>query len=100
MERPITVDIGTNNMVGTDPEKIQAVAFQILSGQGKKSAIPPLWDGNAAGRIVEVFLINSIPKSAASAAREGPGCGAEPPQAHEKGWDVLPEVLSQEVRPS
>jgi UDP-N-acetylglucosamine 2-epimerase (non-hydrolysing) len=55
-ERPVTVDIGTNNMVGTDPEKIQAVAFDILAGQGKKGAIPPLWDGNAAGRVAEVIL--------------------------------------------
>ena len=58
-ERPVTVDIGTNNMVGTDPEKIQAVAFSILSGQGKKGAIPPLWDGNAAERIAEAFLIKT-----------------------------------------
>jgi len=62
-ERPVTVDIGTNHMVGTDPEKIQATAFAILSGQGKKGAIPPLWDGNASGRIAEVFLANSIPRS-------------------------------------
>jgi UDP-N-acetylglucosamine 2-epimerase (non-hydrolysing) len=55
-ERPVTVDIGTNYMVGADPEKIQATAFEILSGRAKKGEIPPLWDGNAAERIVEVFL--------------------------------------------
>ena len=58
-ERPVTVDIGTNNIVGTDPEKIKAVAYAILAGKGKKGAIPPLWDGNAAERIAEVFLINT-----------------------------------------
>lgn len=61
-KRPVTVDIGMNNMVGTDPEKIKSVAYAILSGQGKKGAIPPLWDGNAAERIAAVFLINTKDK--------------------------------------
>ena len=62
-ERPVTVDIGTNNMVGTDPEKIRAVAFEILSGQGKKGAIPPLWDGNAAVRIVNILFGSINPRT-------------------------------------
>ena len=59
-ERPVTVDIGTNYMVGTDPRKIKYVARTICAGQGKEGAIPPLWDGNAAGRIARVLLFNSM----------------------------------------
>ena len=55
-ERPVTVDIGTNNVVGTNPDKIEAVAFEILLGQRNKGAIPPLWDGNAAERIATSIL--------------------------------------------
>ncbi|UCE06469.1 MAG: UDP-N-acetylglucosamine 2-epimerase (non-hydrolyzing) [bacterium] len=54
-ERPITVELGTNVVVGTDTEKIVAESFKILSGQSKKGGIPPLWDGNAARRIVDIL---------------------------------------------
>jgi UDP-N-acetylglucosamine 2-epimerase (non-hydrolysing) len=57
-ERPITITLGTNRLVGTDPEKIKKAAFEILSGpsssQDKK--IPPLWDGHAAERICDALL--------------------------------------------
>lgn len=55
-ERPVTVDVGTNRMVGTDPQKIRAAAMDIFSGKGKKGAIPPLWDGKAAERIADRLL--------------------------------------------
>jgi UDP-N-acetylglucosamine 2-epimerase (non-hydrolysing) len=56
-ERPVTITHGTNRLVGTDPERI-AVAWSELAAAG--SAVPdgrhpPLWDGTAAARIVEVF---------------------------------------------
>ena len=51
-ERPETCDIGTNILVGNDPEKIEK-AFKILfSGTWKQGEIPELWDGHAATRIV------------------------------------------------
>ncbi|XMO87878.1 UDP-N-acetylglucosamine 2-epimerase (non-hydrolyzing) [Algibacter sp. AS12] len=51
-ERPETCDIGTNILVGSDPEKIKT-AFNILfSGTWKQGVTPQLWDGNAAKRIV------------------------------------------------
>ena len=51
-ERPETCDIGTNILVGNDPEKIEK-AFKILfSGTWKQGEIPELWDGHAAKRIV------------------------------------------------
>ena len=54
-ERPITISQGTNLLVGTDPAKIIAAAKAALSGNGKAGRIPPLWDGQAAGRIVEIL---------------------------------------------
>lgn len=55
-ERPITISQGTNLLVGTDPAKIVAAAKANLSGNGKAGRIPPLWDGQAAGRIVDILL--------------------------------------------
>jgi UDP-N-acetylglucosamine 2-epimerase (non-hydrolysing) len=55
-ERPVTVSQGTNVLVGTNPSKIVAAADQILRGDGKKGRTPPLWDGHAAERIVEILL--------------------------------------------
>ena len=57
-ERPITISEGTNQLIGTAPAKIVAAAQAILSGKGKSGRIPPLWDGHAAERIVEVLLRN------------------------------------------
>ncbi len=54
-ERPVTVDIGTNEIVGTNTGKIVRSAGKVLSGEWKKGAIPELWDGRAAERIVEVL---------------------------------------------
>jgi UDP-N-acetylglucosamine 2-epimerase (non-hydrolysing) len=52
-ERPITVTEGTNSIVGSDPERILATARDVLKDGGKAGRIPELWDGRAAGRIVE-----------------------------------------------
>ncbi len=51
-ERPSTVAIGTNVVVGMDSDRITQESDKILTGQGKKGSIPPLWDGRAAERIV------------------------------------------------
>jgi UDP-N-acetylglucosamine 2-epimerase (non-hydrolysing) len=55
-ERPVTVDIGTNYLVGTKKEAIISAAVEILSGRGKKGKLPPLWDGKAADRIADIFI--------------------------------------------
>jgi UDP-N-acetylglucosamine 2-epimerase (non-hydrolysing) len=57
-ERPITVEMGTNIVVGTNPERITAAAFAALDArQNHDSArVPPLWDGHAAERICEALL--------------------------------------------
>lgn len=50
-ERPITVDEGTNTMVGADVQAIRAGVAAILAGQGKHGRVPEMWDGRAAERI-------------------------------------------------
>jgi UDP-N-acetylglucosamine 2-epimerase (non-hydrolysing) len=50
-ERPITVEQGTNTLVGRDREAILRGVAEILSGQGKRGRVPELWDGRAAERI-------------------------------------------------
>jgi len=51
-ERPITVDEGTNTIVGTDADKMKSVLKDVLETGGKTGRIPELWDGHAAERIV------------------------------------------------
>ena len=55
-ERPVTIEVGTNILVGSDTELVVKEAKKILSGQAKKGRIPDLWDGHAAERIVEIIL--------------------------------------------
>ena len=50
-ERPITVEQGTNTMVGRDTAAIRKEAAGILAGHGKQGRVPELWDGRAAERI-------------------------------------------------
>jgi UDP-N-acetylglucosamine 2-epimerase (non-hydrolysing) len=50
-ERPITVEEGTNTMVGTDVQAIRDGVAAILAGRGKQGRVPELWDGHAAERI-------------------------------------------------
>lgn len=52
----MAISEGTNLLVGTDPAKIVAAARDVLAGKGKASRIPPLWEGQAAKRIVEILL--------------------------------------------
>ncbi len=55
-ERPVTAEIGSNQIVGTVPRRILNAYRNALSGQWRKPQIPPLWDGKAAARIVDVIL--------------------------------------------
>jgi UDP-N-acetylglucosamine 2-epimerase (non-hydrolysing) len=52
-ERPVTVEEGTNTVVGTEPARILAAAQEILAGRTKAGRRPALWDGHAAVRIVK-----------------------------------------------
>ncbi len=53
-ERPVTVSIGTNILVGQDENKLRHEISKILNGQAKRGTIPPLWDGHAGERIADV----------------------------------------------
>jgi UDP-N-acetylglucosamine 2-epimerase (non-hydrolysing) len=55
-ERPITVEMGTNNIVGTSTEKIIEAAMDVLNGEGREAKLPPLWDGRTADRILGALL--------------------------------------------
>ena len=50
-ERPITVEQGTNTLVGRDTQAIRDGVAAILAGRGKRGRVPELWDGHAAERI-------------------------------------------------
>ncbi len=55
-ERPITVNEGTNTVVGTSPEKILASFRDVMSTGGKAGRVPEYWDGHAAERIAKVLV--------------------------------------------
>jgi UDP-N-acetylglucosamine 2-epimerase (non-hydrolysing) len=54
-ERPETVHLGTNELIGTDPIAIRPALTKLFAGDWKKGSIPELWDGNAAKRIVSIL---------------------------------------------
>lgn len=54
-ERPITCEIGTNQLLGDDLNKAFESVLKILTGKIKKGNIPELWDGKAAERIVNIL---------------------------------------------
>jgi UDP-N-acetylglucosamine 2-epimerase (non-hydrolysing) len=54
-ERPITVNLGTNVVVGNDRVKLSSELSRIVEGKSKKGTIPPLWDGHAGERIADVL---------------------------------------------
>jgi UDP-N-acetylglucosamine 2-epimerase (non-hydrolysing) len=55
-ERPVTVETGTNYLVGEDTQAAEIVCLDILNNNFKKGQIPEFWDGHAAERIVEVLV--------------------------------------------
>jgi UDP-N-acetylglucosamine 2-epimerase (non-hydrolysing) len=55
-ERPVTVEQGTNQIVGRDPKKILAAAALVLGAERRAMKAPELWDGHAAERIVKILL--------------------------------------------
>ena len=54
-ERPSTIHYGSNQLVGTDPNRIIQAARSVLNGPRRTTAVPPLWDGKAAERIVRIL---------------------------------------------
>ncbi|OQX17609.1 MAG: UDP-N-acetylglucosamine 2-epimerase (non-hydrolyzing), partial [Desulfobulbaceae bacterium A2] len=54
-ERPETVSMGTNELIGTDPAKLAPALDCLFAGQWKQGNIPEKWDGKAGERIVEIL---------------------------------------------
>ena len=55
-EHQETVSVGSNVLVGEDPEKLRAAVAQMVAGTWKKSALPDRWDGRTADRILQILL--------------------------------------------
>ena len=55
-ERPITCTEGTNRLIGRDPDRFEQAFLAALQSDHQQARIPELWDGHAAGRIVDVLL--------------------------------------------
>ena len=55
-ERPETCTLGTNELIGTDPAAVKPALDTLFAGEWKKGAIPALWDGHTAERIVDILL--------------------------------------------
>ena len=54
-ERPVTVEMGTNRLVGSEPERIMRAYREVVGGEMMSGGPPPLWDGQAAQRIAAVI---------------------------------------------
>ena len=54
-ERPITIEKGTNHLVGTNTNNIMKVFNDIIDGKDKKGTIPSNWDGHSSVRITEII---------------------------------------------
>jgi UDP-N-acetylglucosamine 2-epimerase (non-hydrolysing) len=54
-ERPITVTMGTNILVGQDSRRLASEVSAILAGRAKRGRVPPLWDGHAGERIADAL---------------------------------------------
>jgi len=54
-ERPETITMGTNELIGTDPKAVKPALEKLFSGQWKKGGIPDLWDGITSERIVKIL---------------------------------------------
>jgi UDP-N-acetylglucosamine 2-epimerase (non-hydrolysing) len=48
--------MGTNVLVGRDPEKLRVELGRVLSGNAKKGTVPPLWDGRTGERIADILM--------------------------------------------
>lgn len=67
-ERPVTVELGTNQLVGDDMCVLAAEIKKVLSGEGKQGKRPPLWDGQAAARIAALLISPAYHSSAVGRA--------------------------------
>ena len=55
-ERPITVEMGTNTLIGRDVNRLRAELHRIIAGERKTAHVPPFWDGHASERIASIVV--------------------------------------------
>jgi UDP-N-acetylglucosamine 2-epimerase (non-hydrolysing) len=55
-ERPETVTMGTNALIGTDPKAIAPAMDLLFENKWKSGTVPPLWDGRTAERLVQILI--------------------------------------------
>ena len=65
-ERPETVTMGTNELIGTNPEHIRPAMDNLFAGRWKRGTIPEKWDGKAAERIIDILTSKSFCKKCGS----------------------------------
>ena len=51
----MTTEVGTNLLVGDNPDRIRPAVEAVLEGRAKRGTIPPLWDGRAGERVADVL---------------------------------------------
>jgi len=54
-ERPSTIELGTNQLIALDGDRVLAAVKEILEGRAKEGTIPPLWDGHATERVLDIL---------------------------------------------
>jgi UDP-N-acetylglucosamine 2-epimerase (non-hydrolysing) len=81
-ERPVTCDLGTNTLLGLDPARITEVPRLIEEQARRPATVPPLWDGHAAPRIVDVLAAADLELIRAGRAHwSGQPAASEPARA-------------------
>jgi UDP-N-acetylglucosamine 2-epimerase (non-hydrolysing) len=68
-ERPVTIEMGTNQLLGLAPERIAELPALIAAARRRPHRVPPLWDGHAAARIADVLAPGVTRDGAAAGAR-------------------------------
>jgi UDP-N-acetylglucosamine 2-epimerase (non-hydrolysing) len=69
-ERPVTVSLGTNTLLGLRPDRIAEVPDLIRRSTGRDGQVPPLWDGYAASRIADVLAAAAVPAAEARGSED------------------------------
>jgi UDP-N-acetylglucosamine 2-epimerase (non-hydrolysing) len=76
-ERPITVTVGSNTLVGRDCGRLRAELDGILARTSRKASVPPLWDGRAAERIADIIYCADRYRPVMKPPRPGQLCRAQ-----------------------
>lgn len=63
-ERPETITIGTNELLGVNPKAIKPAMEKLFSEKWKKGSIPKMWDGKTGERIVKILSTSIFSKNA------------------------------------